>query len=955
MLINNNDDIKKYYIYFEIININIFKNIFESLSGNIDIARLILIKNKNISELEITSTNSRRTIYFKSRFNDNLIRNVLLPNEKVEKVEIEFIPIDLVNILKSYDTKDERLLLYIYNNDEKNMTVEFKNLDSYSDSDSDSDSDTDLDSDTKSQKKIKIIKKSKKNKIKKNNKKEKKFKLDIRYPLISDKEMLTINFEKKISMNINYFNKICKDLDGLFKSVKISSKNNKTLYFSYSDKCDGLIKLNYDKTNVILDNIIKLKNNNISSIYCIEDIIGFNKLSNITTDYYFMIKNNNFLESTYIINNYGRINIRFSPLKEDIIKDSVSNSYIDKSDNLSNLSNLSDNEILDDEKKIKKNKKTINDKIIYIEIEKIELFKNICECIEKIVSEPIFKINTINEEMEIKIVCCSNSKNINLNINVKNIFGRYKQLENIINLGIGLKNLNEILKTTEKTDIIILSIDPEDKHNLNIQIKNKDKEEIKLRRIYKIRLLNVEDTELSLTINQSPNHKYKINIESNEFYKICKDINSVGEEFKISYDDKNLIFSSMSECKYANIIKKDNNLIDIENTDYDNKIKNKILNEFEIKDIMFFNKLSSFMENFNINLSSDGRFIIRSNFSESSGSIVIQYLSKNICDIIPNDKNIIKSDVETMDDKLIFFKLKKISFMKNIIDTLDKMITDVEWIFTSKKNIESKNLLSDNEKTFVGLEITCTDISKTLYVKTKLTDELFKSYYCDKSIFKFGMNLEYYNKILKLTDKNDIAIYCYIEKNDPSNLVIRFKNTKKKNKKIFKIPLQIINIKKDNIIRTLEFEKKINLKPESLFSKCKMINNNSLFVKIQCDNEKLLLKCVGDKEGLLTLDSTDDSTLKIINLDKNIIESAYEIKNILLFNRLCSITEEFSIYMKNNFALTSIYNFGDYGNLSVILSPSTEEHINNKLYDYSDDEEDDIELLHTNTNLMELY
>jgi hypothetical protein len=58
--------------------------------------------------------------------------------------------------------------------------------------------------------------------------------------------------------------------------------------------------------------------------------------------------------------------------------------------------------------------------------------------------------------------------------------------------------------------------------------------------------------------------------------------------------------------------------------------------------------------------------------------------------------------------------------------------------------------------------------------------------------------------------------------------------------------------------------------------------------------------------------------------------------------------------MKNNFALTYVFNFNEYGSLSVILSPVNEEHINNQLYDYSDDE-DDIELINNNSNILDLY
>ena len=80
----------------------------------------------------------------------------------------------------------------------------------------------------------------------------------------------------------------------------------------------------------------------------------------------------------------------------------------------------------------------------------------------------------------------------------------------------------------------------------------------------------------------------------------------------------------------------------------------------------------------------------------------------------------------------------------------------------------------------------------------------------------------------------------------------------------------------------------------------------------------------------------------------------YEIKNILLFSKLVSIIEDFSIFMKNNFALTSVYSFGDLGSIITILSPVNEEHINNISYDYSDDE-DDVELVKSNGNMLDFF
>ena len=109
----------------------------------------------------------------------------------------------------------------------------------------------------------------------------------------------------------------------------------------------------------------------------------------------------------------------------------------------------------------------------------------------------------------------------------------------------------------------------------------------------------------------------------------------------------------------------------------------------------------------------------------------------------------------------------------------------------------------------------------------------------------------------------------------------------------------------------------------------------------------MLFNCVGDKEGVLSINKEDG--INIINLENSIVKGIYELKNIILLSKLSSITEEFSLYMKNNFAITSLYSFGENGSITTILSPINEEHINNLSYDYSDDE-DEIELIKDNLN-----
>jgi hypothetical protein len=362
------------------------------------------------------------------------------------------------------------------------------------------------------------------------------------------------------------------------------------------------------------------------------------------------------------------------------------------------------------------------------------------------------------------------------------------------------------------------------------------------------------------------------------------------------------------------------------------------------------------MEDFKIDLSIDGMLTLQSDFvskDESNplelGHIKIQYMSKTKEEIPVNDIKMIESDVECVQDKLLFFKLKKINFIKTIIDTIEKLVSDVDWVFTSINKKHQQTNVND----FAGLEIICTDPSKTLYVKTKLSESLFKSYHCRKQIFRFGMGLEFFNKILKLTDKNDVAIYCYIEESDPSNMVVRFKNPKKKNKKLFKIPLQILTSDPKPPM-TLGFEKKINIDLSKFQDICKKINNNSQFIEIDCDGKLINFNCIGDSKGTISYDNLDDDKFEIINLGNSNTKGIYETKNIILFSKLISISEEFSLFMKINFPLTSVYSFGEYGSITSILSPINEEHINNLEYDYSDDE-DDVELIATNTNTLDYY
>lgn len=956
-------------LYFEITNITLLRTIVEVLDkANEDIRWNFSINNPIVSEIICKTTT--KNCFIKSNFTCEFIKELYIGNN-INNLEIIINVKKLLNILKSLDKYDSKLKFYIWN--KKNYSSDSDYLSNKINSNDSINTliieicyineEDNLDTEEENNK-SKTKSKSKKSIQVKKILKDKKFELEILYPSQTEKQIAKINFDKKIKIPNNKFQKTCKDLGILFDYVKIISNDKKLIFSCNNANCMGINEFKYDN-EVQLENI-NVNLNTINGTYSLSDINIFSKLSDISNDFYFQIKNNFILECNYKFNKLGFMDIIYVPIREDeTISDGI---YID-----TNTDNINDNN-------------NLSGKLFFLEINQVYLFKLLCECTEKIINEPIWKIGMDkNSNIYIHMLCNNTSKNINVEYKIKNIFSSNSTLMNgIIELGINLDKLNDVLKTVDKTNTILFYVDKNDKYNLVVEIKNNKNQ----KNIYKIKLLNIENN----SVKNKKDFVKKVIIDSNEFYKICREINSIGEIIKLDCGTKEINFSCMDDTKYINTYKANTEYITIINNDEkeeDTENKNtKIECAYEIKDLILFSKLSNFMKDFKLLICKDGTLNIKSNLFGNSinltniedietdkiekqdnnqdelidfGFIKIEYMSKCKEEIPKTDKKMLNSDIKITDDKMLFFKFKNINFIKNIIDTIDKLVSDVDWCFTTKiepqiekesDNESNYNSDSDNSiKKTVGLEIICTDISKTLYVKTKLTDLLFKSYYCKKENFRFAMNIETFNKILKLTDKNDLAVYCYIDSSDLDNLLIRFKNNGKKNKKIFKIPLQILNPETKPPI-TLNFEKKISIDVLKFHDVCKKINNNCQFIEIKCDNDKIDFNCVGDNKGTIPYDNTYDENLEIINLNDDETVGIYETKNILLFSKLSSITKDFSLFMKNNFALTSIYSFEEYGTITTILSPINEEHINNVSYDYSDDE-DDVDLIEMSGNLLD--
>ena len=97
-------------------------------------------------------------------------------------------------------------------------------------------------------------------------------------------------------------------------------------------------------------------------------------------------------------------------------------------------------------------------------------------------------------------------------------------------------------------------------------------------------------------------------------------------------------------------------------------------------------------------------------------------------------------------DKLLYYEISNINLIKTLVDVFGKTSEEIRLNFVKSKNNK------------VLLEISCTNITRTFFLKGKFNQELVQKFHCDND------NLEI------VTYPNDlIEIFKSIEKSNTSN------------------------------------------------------------------------------------------------------------------------------------------------------------------------------------------
>lgn len=171
--------------------------------------------------------------------------------------------------------------------------------------------------------------------------------------------------------------------------------------------------------------------------------------------------------------------------------------------------------------------------------------KVLIEALKEILTDTVIEVT----EEHIKI-CTMDSTHvilIHLKLDAKKFEYFYCESKKLI--GINILNLNKIIKTINNNDMLTLYMLKDDCNHLCIKIENTEKN---TKRITKLNLLDLENNnfEIPPAVFNSV-----ITLPSNDFQKICRDINNLSEFVEIKNINNQLIISCNGDfCSQETII-----------------------------------------------------------------------------------------------------------------------------------------------------------------------------------------------------------------------------------------------------------------------------------------------------------------------------------------------------------------------------------------------------------------
>jgi proliferating cell nuclear antigen PCNA len=285
---------------------------------------------------------------------------------------------------------------------------------------------------------------------------------------------------------------------------------------------------------------------------------------------------------------------------------------------------------------------------------------------------------------------------------------------------------------------------------------------------------------------------------------------------------------------------------------------------------------------------------------------------------------------------------------KTVIETLKETLVDVNIVCCSvfKKDEDGKNINMGYMKIFA------TDPSKTVLIDLKLDASSFTNFYCPKKKI-LGVNLPYFNKIIKIIDKDE-WLTLFIDDEEENILKIKIHNHNEQKDTIFSLKLLNLDDETVSIPETI-IDSHIIIGANEFHKTCREMLGIADYVEFQCLPDAFIMKCIGDQldrttrykpnkseegsgsnGGNANTSNVDIDFGQSDNANLKIVQGIYELKHLVSFTKFSTLCQAIEIYMRNDYPLVIKYSIATLGRLFLCLSPMNLE--TDELNDYSETE-----------------
>ena len=241
-----------------------------------------------------------------------------------------------------------------------------------------------------------------------------------------------------------------------------------------------------------------------------------------------------------------------------------------------------------------------------------------------------------------------------------------------------------------------------------------------------------------------------------------------------------------------------------------------------------------------------------------------------------------------------------------------------------KQYIKETNIIINKD----GMKLSSIDTSKNSFTFVKLLSEQFASYKCDKEVV-IGLNIVVLFKVLKTVNRREI-ITMYMNEDEEENFYVEIFDPSIKKRKVYKIPVLVLDNDKDINIQEMSFDYIINISTSQFQQIIKDIHTiEGKIVDIKSVGKQLIISCDdGIVDFTTTINELDDendpkNSIKFTTDSDKIVQGKFKLNYLLDFIKASQLCENMNILLTNDKPLILEYFVADLGSLRLLLIPYT--------------------------------